>query len=367
MSILFSPLRLRALELANRITVAPMCQYRAQEGRAGSWHLVHYGSLAMGGAGLLMFEATAVSPEGRITPHCLGLYDEAGARALRPVVDFCREYGTARLGLQLGHSGRKGSTHRPLDGGAPLTPEEGAWPVLGPSAEPYDEGWPAPRAITEADMERLTDAFVAATRRAADLGFDLLELHMAHGYLLHQFLSPLSNRRTDTYGGSLENRIRFPLAVFRAMRAAWPEDRPLGVRVSATDWVEGGWDLPQTIRLVRALLEEGCDFVDVSSGGLHPAQEVPLRPGYQVPFAEAIRRDTGAVTWAVGLITGPRQAEAVLAEGRADMVALARGFMDDPHWGWHAALALGEEIPYPFMYLRAHPSRWPGAREMRAD
>ncbi|HFD16499.1 MAG TPA: NADH:flavin oxidoreductase/NADH oxidase [Rhodospirillales bacterium] len=367
MSRLFSPLRLRALELANRIVVSPMCQFRAREGRAGPWHLVHYGSLAMGGAGLVMVEATAAVPEGRITSHCLGLYDDACAEALRPVLEFCRADGTARLGLQLGHSGRKGSARPPQEGGIPLTAAEGAWPVLGPSPVPYDEGWPVPRAMAEADMERLTEAFVAATRRAAALGFDLLELHMAHGYLLHQFLSPLSNRRTDAYGGSLENRMRFPRALFRAMRAAWPEDRPLGVRISATDWVEGGWDLPQSIRFVRALLEEGCDFVDVSSGGLHPAQAMPLRPGYQVPFAEAIRRETGAVTWAVGLITGPRQAEAILAEGRADMVALARGFMDDPHWGWHAALALGEEIPYPFMYVRAHPSRWPGAREMRAD
>ncbi len=367
MSELFSPLRLRELQLSNRILVAPMCQYRAVEGRATEWHRVHYGSLAMGGAGLLMFEATAVAPEGRITPHCLGLYDEDCAEALRPVLAFCREYGTARLGLQLGHAGRKGSTHRPADGGAPLTAGEGAWPIPAPSDIPYDAGWPTPRAATEADMIDILEAFTGATRRAAALGFDLLELHMAHGYLLHQFLSPLSNRRTDAYGGDLANRMRFPLRVFRAMRAVWPADRPLGVRVSATDWVEGGWDLAQTVELVRALCEAGCDFVDVSSGGLHPAQQVPLRPGYQVPFAETIRRRTGMITWAVGLITGARQAEAILAAGRADAVALARGFMDDPHWGWHAASKLGVEIDYPFMYLRAHPSRWPGARVMRED
>ncbi len=367
MTLLFSPLRLRSLELGNRIAVSPMCQYRARNGQAGTWHRVHYGSLSMGGASLLMFEATAVSPEGRITPHCLGLYDDACAQALAPVLEFCREYGTARLGLQLGHAGRKGSTHRPLDGGAPLTPEEGAWPTLAPSEVPYDTGWPTPRAVTEADMIDLLEAFAGATRRAADLGFDLLELHMAHGYLLHQFLSPLSNRRGDACGGSLENRMRFPLQVFRAMRAVWPAERPLGVRVSATDWVDGGWDLAQTIALTRALREEGCDFVDVSSGGLHPAQRIPLRPGYQVPFAEAVRRETGVVSWAVGLITGARQAEAIVSGGRADMVALARGFLDDPHWAWHAALKLGVEIEYPFMYVRAHPSRWPGAREMREE
>ncbi len=367
MSELFSSLRLRDLQLPNRIVVAPMCQYRACGGRAGEWHRVHYGSLAMGGAGLLMFEATAVSPEGRISPRCLGLYDEGCVAALRPVVAFCREYGTARLGLQLGHSGRKGSARCPADGGEPLTAGEGAWRTLAPSAIPYDEGWPTPRAATEAELTTLVRVFVAAARRASDLGFDLLELHMAHGYLLHQFLSPLANRREDAYGGDLGNRMRFPLRVFRAVREVWPADRPLGVRVSATDWVEGGWDLDDTVELVRALAAEGCDFVDVSSGGLHPAQRVPLRPGYQVPFTERIRRETGICSWAVGLITGARQAEAILATGRADMVALARGFMDDPHWAWHAALELGVEIDYPFMYVRAHPSRWPGARRMREN
>lgn len=365
MSVLFTPLRLQALELSNRIVVSPMCQYVAEDGRAGDWHLVHYGGLAMGGAALLMFEATAVTRDGRITPYCLGLWDDGCAEALAPVLAFCRRHGTARLGIQLGHAGRKGSARRPLDGGAPLAPEEGAWTTLAPSPVPFDTGWPTPREATAADLEALVQAYATAAERAARLGFDLLELHMAHGYLLHQFLSPLANQRNDAFGGSFANRIRFPLQVFDAVRAVWPERRPLGVRVSATDWVEGGWTLEETIALVRRLRDRGLDFVDVSSGGLHPAQQIPLAPGYQVAFAERVRRDTGVPTIAVGLITGPHQAEAIIAHGRADLVALARGFLDDPHWAWHAAQALGVEIDYPAQYLRAHPRHWPGARALR--
>lgn len=367
MSLLFSPIMMRALELANRILISPMCQYLADDGRANVWHLVHYGSLAMGGAGLLIFEATAVSRDGRITPACLGLWDDACAEALVPVIAFCRRHGTAKLGIQLGHAGRKGSAHRPLDGGHPLAPEEGAWTTIAPSALAYDSGWPTPKAATRDDLDRLVQAFAAATRRAAQLGFDLLELHMAHGYLLHQFLSPLSNRRTDAYGGRFENRVRFPLEVFDAVRAAWPEDRPLGVRLSATDWIDGGWTVSDTVALVGLLRERGLDFADISSGGLHPAQKVPLAPGYQVPFAAEVRRQTGVMTCAVGLITGPRQAEGILANGQADLVALARGFIDDPHWAWHAARTLGVEIAYPSQYLRAHPRNWPGAAAMRCD
>lgn len=365
MTALFTPLRLRGLELANRIVVSPMCQYIASDGRAGAWHHVHYGSLSMGGAALLLFEATAVTPGGRITPFCLGLWDDGCAAALEPVLAFCRRHGTAKLGIQLGHAGRKGSAHRPLDGGHPLRPEEGAWTTLAPSPVPFDAGWPTPLEATAADLEALVEAYAAAAERAARLGFDLLELHMAHGYLLHQFLSPLSNLRTDAFGGSFENRIRFPIRVFEAVRAVWPGDRPLGVRVSATDWVEGGWTPEETVGLVRRLRERGCDFADVSSGGLHPAQRIPLAPGYQVPFAARVRREAEIPTIAVGLITGPRQAESVVAEGRADLVALARGFLDDPHWGWHAARALGAEIEYPLQYVRAHPRNWPGAGPMR--
>jgi len=364
-SALFSPLRLRGLELANRIVVSPMCQYEAEDGRAVAWHLVHYGQLSMGGAGLLIVEATAVSREGRITRHCLGLYDDACAAALERVVRFCRHYGTAKLAIQLGHAGRKGSAHRPRDGGTPLGPQEGAWTTLAPSPIPYDEGWPAPKEMDAQDLARTKAAFVAAAQRARDLGFDLLELHMAHGYLLHQFLSPLSNRRADAWGGGLEGRMRYPLEVFEAVRAVWPEERPLGVRISATDWVEGGWDMEDSLALAEALRARGCDFVDVSSGGLDPRQKISLAPGFQVPFAERIRREVGIPVIAVGLINGPRQAESIVAEGRADLVALARGFMDDPHWGWHAARELGAEIAYPFMYRRVHPKLWPGAGPMR--
>ncbi|MCS6780083.1 MAG: NADH:flavin oxidoreductase/NADH oxidase [Geminicoccaceae bacterium] len=363
---LFSPFRLRGLELANRITVSPMCQYRAREGLATDWHLVHLGNLAMSGAGLVILEATAVSPEGRISPGCLGLWSDAHAEALAPILAFCRRDGTARLGIQLGHAGRKGSCRVPLEGGAPLRPEEGAWRTVSASALPYDQGWPAPRAASEEDLAKIEADFVAATRRAAALGLDLVELHLAHGYLLHQFLSPLSNRRNDRWGGDLEGRMRFPLRVVEAVRAVWPEDRPLGVRVSATDWVEGGWDLEQTIALAQRLKGLGVDYVDVSSGGLDPRQKLTLGPGYQVPFAEAVRRASGLATMAVGLIVTPRQAESVLAEGKADLVALARTIMDDPRWPWHAAQELGVEIPYPSQYVRCRPQVWPGAAIKRA-
>lgn len=362
---LFTPIRLRGLELANRITVSPMCQYRARDGLATEWHLVHLGNLSMSGAGLVILEATAVSPEGRISPGCLGLWSDAHAEALAPVLAFCRRDGTAKLGIQLGHAGRKGSCRVPLEGGMPLRAEEGAWPTVSASALPYDEGWPAPRAASEEDLDRIEADFAAAARRAADLGLDLLEVHSAHGYLLHQFLSPFANRRNDRWGGDLEGRMRFPLRVVEAVRAVWPADRPLGVRVSATDWVEGGWDLEQTITLARRLKVAGVDYVDVSSGGLDPRQKLALGPGYQVPFAEAVRRATGLPTMAVGLIVTPRQAEAVLAEGKADLVALARTIMDDPRWPWHAAQELGVEIPYPPQYVRCRPQVWPGAAMKR--
>lgn len=358
---LFEPLRLRGRELPNRIVVSPMCQYRARDGLATEWHLVHLGQLAMSGAGLLVFEATAVSPEGRITKGCLGLWSDEHAAALEPVLAFCRSDGTARLGIQLGHAGRKGSCRVPLRGGAPLLPEEGAWTTVSASALPYDQGWPVPLAADAAMLAAIEADFAAAAERAAALGFDFLELHLAHGYLLHQFLSPLSNLRTDSFGGDLEGRLRFPLRVVEAVRAVWPEERPLGVRVSATDWVEGGIDLEQTIALAQRLKERGVDLIDVSSGGLDPRQKLTLAPGYQVPFAEAVRRATGLPTVAVGLIVTPRQAEAVLAEGRADLVALARTIMDDPRWPWHAAQELGAEITYPAQYVRCRPQVWPGA------
>ena len=339
---LLTPLQLDRLELANRIVVSPMCQYVAEDGSANDWHLVHLGQLAMGGFGLLFTEATHVSPEGRITPGCLGLWSDANERSLARVVAFCRRYGTARLGIQLAHAGRKGSARVPLRGGTALPPEEGAW-------------------TTAADLAKIRRDFQDAARRAARLGFDVAELHMAHGYLLHQFLSPLSNRREDAYGGGFEGRARFPLEVFDVVREAWPAERPLGVRLSATDWVEGGWSLEETIELVRLLRARGCSFADVSSGGLDPRQKLEVEPGYQVPFARAVREATGITTMAVGMIVAPLQAEAILAEGAADLIALARAAMDDPHWGWHAARALGIAIDYPDQYVRAHPARWPGA------
>jgi 2,4-dienoyl-CoA reductase-like NADH-dependent reductase (Old Yellow Enzyme family) len=359
MSALFKPLALREVELANRIVVAPMCQYVAEEGSANDWHLMHLGQLALGGFGLVIVEATHVSPEGRITPGCLGLWSDENERALGRVVGFCRRHGTARLGIQLAHAGRKGSSHVPLEGGAPLAPEKGAWRTVAPSAIPVTEGAPAPVALDGSGLHKVRRDFVDAARRAARLGFDVAELHMAHGYLMHEFLSPLSNRRDDQYGGSLENRMRFPLEVFEAVRAAWPEGRPLGVRVSATDWVEGGWTPEEAVALAKELRRRGCDFIDVSSGGLDPRQKLELKPLYQVPFARQIKAETGLITMAVGLISTPEEAEAIVERGEADLVALARAAMDNPHWGWHAAQTLGAEITYPSQYIRAHPSRWP--------
>lgn len=360
-SLLFSKLRLAELELANRIVVSPMCQYLAEDGSAGDWHLVHLGQLAMGGFGLVFTEATHVSAQGRISKGCLGLFSDANERALARVLAFCRRHGTGRLGIQLAHAGRKGSARVPLLGGTALPPDEGAWETLGPSALPYAQSWPAPRAADAWDLARVRRDFQDAARRALRLGFDAVELHMAHGYLLHEFLSPLSNRREDAYGGSFAGRARFPLEVFDAVREVWPAGRPLGVRVSATDWVEGGWTLEETILLVGQLKARGCDFADISSGGLDPRQQLAIGPGYQLPFARAVKVATGITTMAVGMIVTPQQAEAALTDGSADLVALARAAMDDPHWGWHAARALGAEIAYPDQYVRAHPGTWPGA------
>ena len=364
---LFTPIALRGLEIENRIAVAPMCQYQAEDGCANDWHLMHLGQLSMGAGGLLILEATHVSPEGRITPRCLGLYNDANEEALARPVAPARRHGVAKLGIQLAHAGRKASTHPPLLGGKPLGPGEGAWRTVAPSALPYADNWHTPDALDAAGIAMVRDQFVESARRAERLGFDLVELHMAHGYLMHQFLSPISNRREDAYGGSLENRMRLPLEVFDAVRTVWPEDRPLGVRVSATDWVEGGWTLEETLVLADELARRGCDFIDVSSGGLDPRQKIRLEPGYQVPMAAAVRARTGMPTMAVGLITGAKQAEAILQEGKADMVALARAVMDDPRWAWHAARKLGTTTRYPDGYVRARPDYWPGAGELASD
>ena len=358
-SVLFSPIELRGLRLTNRIMVSPMCQYACQDGSFNDWHIMHLGQYAMGAAGLVMAEATAVSPEGRISPKCAGLYSEANETAMTRVIGFCRDYGVAALALQLGHAGRKASVHPPGAGGKPLLPEEGAWQTVAPSALAFAPGWHLPRAAEAADLERIKADFVTAVERAQRIGYDLIEIHAAHGYLLHAFLSPLSNRREDAYGGSLENRMRLPLEVFAAMRAAWPEHKPMGVRVSASDWVEGGWTPEETVVFARELQQLGCDFLDVSSGGQDPRQQIPLAPGYQVPFAEKVRRETGLTTIAVGLIAEPGHAEEIVASGQADMVAMARTMMYDPRWAWHAAEALGEETAYAPQYARGHPKLRP--------
>ena len=358
-SALFSPIRLRGLELANRIVVSPMCQYMADDGCATDWHLMHLGQFAMGAASLVMAEATAVSPEGRISHKCLGLYSDDCELQLKRVIDFCKAHGVAAMGIQLAHAGRKASTRPPQEGGQSLGESEGAWQTVAPSARAYDQQWHVPSALDATGLAELKAQFVRAAERSVRVGFGLVELHAAHGYLLHQFLSPISNIREDAYGGTLENRMRFPLEVFAAVRAVLPQDMPLGVRVSATDWVEGGWTPDDAVAFSKALMEIGCDFVDVSSGGLDPRQQISIRPGYQVPFAARIKAETGIATMAVGMITQADQAENIVAGGEADMVALARGIMDDPRWAWHAARELGAETAYSERYLRCHPSRWP--------
>jgi len=349
---LFTPFKLRNLTLANRLVVAPMCQYSAVDGCATDWHVMHLGSLAVGGAGLVWIEATGVEPRGRITPDCLGLWGEPQESALARAVGFVRSRGMAKLGIQLAHAGRKGSTAAPWKGPKLPGPSEGGWTPVAPSAVPFDASSPAPAVLDGAGMREIREAFAGAARRAARIGLEAIEVHSAHGYLLHQFLSPLSNRRADAYGGSAANRMRFPLEVFDAVRQAAP-DLPVGVRVSATDWVDGGWTLAETVDYALELKKLGCDFVDVSSGGLSPLQKVAAGPGFQVPFAAEVRAKAGVPTIAVGMIRDPQQAEAIVAGGQADLVGMARAFLDDPHWPWHAAKALGADVAYPPQYLRA--------------
>lgn len=356
MSALFTPITLRSLELANRIVVSPMCQYSAENGAANDWHFTHINSLALSGAAMFCIEATHVEPIGRITPGCLGLWNDATEAALKPILASVRKHSKAAVAMQLAHAGRKGSSHRPWDGGQQIPLEQGGWQAVAPSAIAHKEGELAPLALDGVGLMRIRDAFVDAAKRAERLGIDALELHGAHGYLLHQFLSPLANQRTDQYGGSLENRMRFPLEVFDAVREVFPAAKPVGMRVSATDWVEGGWDLPQTIAFAEALKRRGVDWIDVSSGGVSPLQKIALGPGYQVPFAEAVKRATALPTMAVGLITQAQQAEEIVASGKADMVALARGMLYDPRWGWHAAAELGGQVAAPPQYWRSQPS-----------
>jgi NADPH2 dehydrogenase len=336
--------------------VAPMCQYSADNGEANDWHFTHINTMALSGAAMFCIEATHVEAIGRITPGCLGLWNDATEAALRPILASLRKYSRAAVAMQLAHAGRKGSSHKPWDGGQQIPVTQGGWLTVGPSALPHKEGETAPLALDIAGMARIRDAFVAAAKRAERLGIDAIELHCAHGYLLHQFLSPISNKRTDQYGGSSQNRLRYPLEVFDAVRAAFPHDKPVGIKVSATDWVDGGWDLAQTIELAHALKKRGVDWIDVSSGGVSPLQKIPLGPGYQVPMAQVIKAATGVNTIAVGLITEAQQAEAIVAAGQADMVALARGMLYDPRWGWHAAAELGGQVTAPPQYWRSQPS-----------
>ena len=355
MSALFSPYDIGPLTLRNRIVVAPMCQYSAVDGRAQDWHLVHIGQLALSGAGLLIIEATAVEAAGRITPGCLGLYDDACEEALARVLRGVRPHAGLPIAIQLAHAGRKASSEVPWRGGMLIPQAQGGWAPFAPSAVPHAESEPAPVALNDAGLQRVRRAFVDAALRAHRLGFDAVELHGAHGYLLHQFLSPLSNRRDDRYGGSLEARMRFPLEVFDAVREALPAAVPVGLRLSATDWVDGGWDLAQSIAFGNALAARGCSYLHVSSGGISPKQQIPLGPGYQVPLAERLRAEVGLPTMAVGLITEPEQAEAIVAEGRADLVALARAMLFDPRWPWHAAVRLGGQVQAPPQYQRSAP------------
>ena len=356
MSALFTPLTLGELSLDNRIVIAPMCQYSANQGQATDWHLMHLGQLALSGAGLLIIEATAVQAAGRITPADLGLYDDACEAALHRVLQSVRAYSAMPIGIQLAHAGRKASSHVPWEGGGLLTPAQGGWQAVAPSAIAHASHEAPPAALNEAQMGDVIDAFVSAAQRAARLGLDLVEVHAAHGYLLHQFLSPLSNQRTDDYGGSLANRMRFPLRVLQAVRAALPASCPMGVRVSATDWVEGGWDLAQSLAFSQAAQACGCAYVHVSSGGISPEQRIPLAPGYQLPLAQATRQAVDVPVIGVGLITQAQQAEAAIHSGQADLVALARAMLYNPRWPWHAAAELGAQVQAPKPYWRCQPA-----------
>lgn len=358
MSPLFSPIQLGPLRLSNRIVIAPMCQYSAEEGSATDWHMIHLGGLALSGAGLLIIEATAVSPEGRISPDDLGLWSEANEAALKKVLDSVRRYSPIPVAIQLAHAGRKASTQAPWDGGKFIQQEQGGWLTLAPSALPYDAHDTPPLALDESGLQLIINQFATAAKRAERLGLEAIEVHAAHGYLLHQFLSPLANNRDDGYGGSLENRMRFPLAVFDAVRAAVGAEFPVGIRISATDWVEGGWDIEQSLVFAKELEKRACAYIHVSSGGLSPLQSIPVEMNYQVLFAERIKKETNLPVIAVGLIKEPKQAEAIIAQEQADMVALARGMLFDPRWPWHAAAELGGQVFAPKQYRRSQPHQF---------
>ena len=355
---LFSPLQLGGVTLPNRIVVSPMCQYSADDGCMNDWHLIHLGQLAYSGAGLLMVEATHVTREGRITHHCSGLYSERNESALARVIRACRSLSKNPIGIQVGHAGRKASSQLPWQGRQWLGRDESPWQTVAPSPIPHGEGWPAPRALEEDEIRKQVEAFVGAALRAKRIGFDVFELHSAHGYLLHQFLSPISNQRKDAYG---KNRMRFALEVAQAVRAAWPRERALGARISANDWVEGGLGPEDAVAYARELKRIGFDYVCVSSGALVASARIPVAPGYKVGFAEKVKRQVAIAVRAVGMIAEPDQAEAIVASGKADMVAMARAFLDNPRWVWHAAERFGVKVDYPPQYERSRPDLWPGA------
>ena len=356
MSHLFEPMRLGEMRLPNRIIIAPMCQYSAEDGSAGDWHMIHLGHLALSGAGMLILEATAVSPEARISPGDLGLYSDANEAALAKVLAAIRRYSPISVAMQLGHAGRKASCRVPWEGGTQIPPGElSGWQTVAPSDVPHARGEHAPQALDRAGLDRVRDDFVAAAGRAHRLGIEGIEIHGAHGYLLHQFLSPIANHRTDEFGGSLENRMRFPIEVFDAVRAAFPAEKPVWMRISATDWVPDGWDIDGTVALSLALKARGCAAIHVSTGGVSPDQAIKLAPGYQVPYAQRVKAEVGLPTIAVGLITEPEQAEAIVAQGEADAISLARAMLYDPRWPWHAAAKLGGQVSAPPQYLRSQP------------
>jgi 2,4-dienoyl-CoA reductase-like NADH-dependent reductase (Old Yellow Enzyme family) len=357
-SALFSSIKLADLELANRIVVSPMCQYSADDGCANDWHMMHLGMLANSGASLVIVEATHVERHGRITHGCLGLYNDDNEEALARAMHAARRAGSAKFGIQIAHAGRKASSQRPWEGGKALQPDQDPWPTIAASPIPWGEGWHTPREVTEDDMERVRAAFVASARRALSIGFDEIELHMAHGYLAHGFMSPVSNKRSDTYGGSFDNRLRFPLSIARAVRAAVPKHIPLGARITGSDWRADGLTPDDAVAIAKAFKGEGLDFICISSGGVTADTRTPTTPGYNVPIAARVKKEAGILTRVVGMILTAQQAEEIVAQGQADMVSLARGFLDDPHWGWHAAKALGAEVARPVQYARAGPKLW---------
>jgi len=355
MAHLFDPLTIRGLTFPNRVFVSPMCEYSGTDGFASDWHLVHLGSRAVGGAGLVLTEATAVLPEGRISPQDLGIWSDDHISPLSRIVRFIHEQGSV-AGMQLAHAGRKGSTYRPWDGNGAISENAGGWrKVVAPSAVPFAESYPMPQELSSEGIQEIVAGFAKAAQRAREAGFKVVEIHAAHGYLLHEFLSPLSNRRQDAYGESFENRTRVVREVVTAVRSVWPDDAPLFVRISASDWTDGGWDIQQSVELARELKPMGVDLIDCSSGGNVPRAKIPVGPGYQTPFAERIRRETGMVTGAVGMITSAVQAEQIIANGQADAVIIAREFLRDPYWPLRAARELGQAITWPIQYLRAGP------------